>query len=192
MKKTVLAVALTLVAAFAQAHGGPGGPGAAGAMGPGGPGAAGEMGPGGPGRDGGEVIVAADGTAFVTQRMSTGTNTSTEQLIAISPAGAIAWKITLDSSHHGFVLSGSNLLTVAGTAPTSTTAASSKITALSTASGATAWTLTVDGLVRELRPFNSGTYAVVVIPATTTGGTATRKLVAISNSGPVLWSVTLN
>jgi hypothetical protein len=177
MKKTVLAVALTLVATLAQANGGPG---------------HGDQGLAGPGGDGGGITVAADGTALVTQSVSTGTNTYANQLVAITPAGAVAWKVTLDNGQRDFVVSGTNVITVTETAATSTTAASSKLTALSIASGTTAWTLTIDGVVRELRPFNNGVYAVVVTPAATSGATPTRKLVAISNSGAILWSVTLN
>ena len=49
----------------------------------------------------------------------------------------------------------------------------------------------IAGAALELRPFNNGTYAVVVTPAATTGGTATRSLVAIGNDGSILWTLAL-
>jgi hypothetical protein len=64
------------------------------------------------------------------------------------------------------------------------------LTALSTASGATAWTKSISGRV-ELFPFNSGTYAIVVVPAAKSGGTATRSLMGISNNGSTLFTLAL-
>jgi len=49
----------------------------------------------------------------------------------------------------------------------------------------------VDGLVSDIHPFSGGFYSVVVTPPATTGGSATRTLEAISNSGTVLWKVAL-
>ena len=67
----------------------------------------------------------------------------------------------------------------------------STVTARSTATGAVAWTATVNGRITDLEPFSGGTYAIVVTPATTSGGTATRSVVAFSNSGVKLWTVAL-
>ena len=60
---------------------------------------------------------------------------------------------------------------------------------LSLSTGAAAWTLAITGRVENLTPFSGGTYAVVIIPATTTGGTATRNLVAISSAGVITSTV---
>lgn len=178
MKRILIAtLAMMLTAGAALANGGGGG------RGPGG-------GPGGHDdggfQQGGNTIVAADGTLFVTRRVvDTATDTSTTQLVAITPAGATAWTATLTEGGH-FTLSGNNLLSVTSTA--TDTAVTSTVTARSTATGAVAWTATLNGRVTDLEPFSGGTYAIVVTPATTTGGTATRSVVALSNSGATLWS----
>ncbi|HKO01914.1 MAG TPA: hypothetical protein VJ032_09495 [Thermoanaerobaculia bacterium] len=176
MKKTVIAVLLCMVAAIAGANGPGAGHGGPGEMG-------GDHGPGG------ELIVGTDGTVYIFSETVSGTTISS-QVEAISSTGAVLWKATPSTRGH-FVLSGTNLISVATTQATTTTAASSTLTALSASSGTQAWTLTIDGIVTDLHPYSGGTYAIVVTPATTTGGTATRQLVAISNAGVVLWKTTL-
>jgi len=134
---------------------------------------------GGPG--GGEVLVASNGTVFITSVVrDSATETATTQIVAVTTSGAKAWTATLANGGR-LTLSGNNLLSVSdGT-----------ITAINTATGATAWTLTQSGRVMELEPFSGGTYAIVVTPAATSGAAATRSLIAISSSGTVLWSVSL-
>lgn len=179
MKRILIATLMTLMTAGAAlannggGHGGPGGPG----------------GFGDEGIHGGNTIVASDGTLFVTRRVvDTATSTSTTQLVAITPAGTTAWSITL-SDGGDFRLSGSNLLSV--TSSTTDNVITSTVTARSTATGAVAWTATVNGRITDLEPFSGGTYLIVVTPATTTGGTATRSVVALTNSGVKLWTVAL-
>ena len=177
MKRILIAtLAMLLTAGAALANGG-------GGRGPGGPG-----GPEG-GGPGGNAIVAADGTLFVTRRVvDTATNTSTTQLVAITTAGSTAWSVTLTDNGH-LRLSGSNLLSVSSSS--TDTAVTSTVTARSTATGAVAWTATLNGRVTDLEPFSGGTYAIVVTPAATTGGTATRSVVALSNSGATLWTASI-
>jgi hypothetical protein len=179
MKRILIAtLAMMLTAGAALANGGGGG------RGPGGPGGHDDG-----GFQGGNTIVAADGTLFVTRRVvDTATDTSTTQLVAITPAGTTAWTVTLTDGGH-FTLSGSNLLSVTSTA--TDTAVTSTVTARSTATGAVAWTATLNGRVTDLEPFSGGTYAIVVTPATTTDGTATRSVVALSNSGATLWTAAI-
>jgi len=177
MKNLSIALLFALISSAALAngggHGGPGGPG---------PGDFGDHG-------GGGALVAADGTIFLVSTVrDSATNTSTTTLKAISPSGSAKWSVTLTNPGR-LVLSGSNLLSVNDSSDSST--ASSTITAISISSGATAWTQTIPGRVQDLIPFNGGTYAVVVTPAATTGGTATRSLVAISDAGAVLWTITV-
>lgn len=163
----VLTLSLLLMAGAAYARGG-GRPG-----GPGGP-------EGGP--HGGNAIVASDGTIFVMRVVTdTATDTSSAQIVAVSSSGATLWTQTISEGRGPFILSGSNLLSVSEDA----------ITARSTATGAVAWTATVTGRVTDLEPFSGGTYAIVVTPPATEGGTPTRSLVAISNSGATLWTVAL-
>jgi hypothetical protein len=157
-----------------------------------GPGGGRGPGPGGPGPDGpggGNAIVLADGTLIVTRHIvDTATDTSTTQLIAITPAGTTAWTVTLADGGH-FTVSGSNLLSV--TSSVTDTAVTSTVSARSTATGAVAWTATVNGRITDLEPFSGGTYAIVVTPAATTGGTPTRSVVALSNSGATLWTLSI-
>ena len=178
MKKLTMAIAVMMFAALAFANGPDHG---------GGPGG----GPGDFGRPGG-FAVDSNGTIYLTVETAAGTSTTapTFAIKAISSTGATLWTSASFSGEH-FELVNSNLIGVSVTRQTSTTAASSTITALSTATGTQAWTLTVDGIVTDVHPFSGGFYAVVVMPPTTTGGTATRTLEAISNSGAVLWKVTL-
>jgi hypothetical protein len=180
MKRILIAVfALTLVTGAAFAQHGPGGPG----------GPAGDHGPGDRGPEGG-LIVGSDGTVFLIQPSSTSTSAAPSFTVkAIRSSGSTAWTATFNGPGH-LELSGSNLLQVSSTTASDGTV-SSTITAISAASGTVAWTRTLSGRVQELRPFSGGTYAVAVVPAATSGGTATRSLVAIGNDGSVLWTVSI-
>jgi len=175
MKKLSIAVAIMMVAAAAFANGpdhGPGGPG----------------GPGEPGGGGG-VIVDSNGTVYIDVLTAAGTSTTAPAFVlkAINSSGAVVWTSASMSGEHHFELANSNLISVSTTRATTTTAASSTITAISTATGTTAWTLTVDGIATDVHPFSGGIYTIVVTPPASSGGTATRTLEAISNSGTVLW-----
>jgi hypothetical protein len=172
----VLALSLLLTAGVASARGGGNG-------GHGGPGDGPDGGPG-------NALVASDGTIFVTRVVTdSATNTATTQIVAVSPAGATLWTQTLTNGRGHLVLSGSNLLSVSDSS--TDTATTSTITARSTATGAVAWTVTLNGHITDLEPFSGGTYVILVVPPATEGGTATRSLVAISNSGATLWTVAL-
>jgi hypothetical protein len=191
MKKVLTAAfAFLMVASIAAANGpghGPGGSGDMGGMRGDMGGMRGDMG-GGPG---GNLTVSSNGTVFLTSSTyDSATSTSTTTIKAISASGTVLWTKTLTNARGHFELSGSNLLNVSETAATDGTVTST-ITAISGATGATAWTKTVTGHVGSLTPFSGGTYAVVVVPASTTGGTATRSLIAISDSGATLWTLAL-
>jgi outer membrane protein assembly factor BamB len=179
MKKISIAVlALLMAATFAVAddHGHPGGPG-------GGP---------GPGRGfegDAHLNVAADGTVIVTRAAASSTTANPVSEVVAIRNGAIAWSATLPSPHAGVEISGSQVIEVIDSTATGATTPTTTLTALSISNGAQAWTLNITGRVANLTPFSGGTYAVVIVPATTTGGTATRNLVAISSSGTVLSTV---
>src|SRR5205814_4312807 len=163
-------VALTMIAAAALAHEGGGGRGNEGY--------------------GDDAIVASNGTIFITSStIDTGTRTSTTTIKAISSSGAVMWTATLTNAGR-LELSGSNLIATNSTSASDGTV-STTLTAISTSSGSVAWTRTLNGRVTSLEPFSAGTYAIVVVPATTSGGSATRSLVAIGNDGSVLWTVSL-
>lgn len=175
--KKVFAVffAVSMLAAVALANEGHGG-------GPIGPGAA-FAGP-----EGG-LTVGSDGTVYLTST-TVANNVATTTIKAVRSTGTVAWTATITGRGH-FTLSGSNLLTVSEPAPASGETVTSTITAISTLSGATAWTRTITGRVGQLHPFSGGTYAEVIVPAATSGGTATRSLVAIGNDGAVLWTLAI-
>src|SRR5438067_2948976 len=176
MKKTGIAVlALLMIATFAVAndHGAPG---------PGGPGG---HGPGG----GGYFDVADDGTVIITRAAASSTAASPVAEVVAIRNGAIAWTSTLPSVHTEVEPSGTQVLEAYDTTATGATTPTTTIKALSLSNGAAAWTLGITGRVENLTPYSGGTYAVVIIPATTTGGTATRNLVAISSTGAVTSTV---
>lgn len=145
-----------------------------------------DHGPGGPGGFGGPAIIGSDGTVYVTKASST---SGSVDIVAIRSTGATAWTATI-SDHGRLLLSDGNLLSVSDNRNTDGTFTST-ITAISTASGTVAWTKTLAGLADPVGTFNGGTYLNVVVPAATQGGTATRSLVALSNSGTVLWTTAL-
>jgi len=173
MKRFFIAtIAVTMLASIANANQG-GGPGR-----------------GGEGYDDSAAIVASNGTVFVTSSViDTSTQTSTTTIKAINSSGSMIWTATLSNSRR-LELSGSNLISTNQTTASDGTV-STTLTAISTSSGSMAWTRTLSGRVTFLEPFSAGTYAIVVVPATTSGGSATRSLVAIGNDGTVLWTVSL-
>ncbi len=185
MKRVLIAfLAVMMIAGAAFAQGGA--PGGGRRPGQGGPGGGGEeRGPGG------NVIVADNGTVFAVadDPGDLQAPSPSMEIKAISTTGATLWTSTLSNRRGRLVLSGSNLLSVSDSSTDA--AASSTITAISTASGATAWTLNITGRITDLEPYSGGTYAVVVTPAATDDAPPTRSLVAISNSGTVLWSASL-
>jgi hypothetical protein len=160
-KVSVVFVALLMVAAVASAQHG------------GGPGRDGEHGPGG------NAIVGSDGTIYITNGTA---------ITAVRSTGTVAWTATLSTAGH-VTLSDGNLIVENATRASDRTVTTT-LTAISTASGATAWTKTINGHA-ELFPFSGGTYAIVVVPPTTSGGTATRSLIGISNSGSTLFTLAL-
>jgi hypothetical protein len=180
MKKTsalFFAMMIVAAAAFAQ-HGGPG---------PehGGPGGPGDFGHG----PGGGAIVGSDGTIFiVSESVDTSNHTVTQTIKAVTPTGTVAWTVTPSAAGH-IILSDGNLI-VESASRASDGTVTTTLTAISTASGATAWTKTITGHV-ELHPFSGGTYAIVTVPATSSGGSATRSLIGISNSGSTLFTLAL-
>ncbi|HKO56669.1 MAG TPA: hypothetical protein VJ276_12390, partial [Thermoanaerobaculia bacterium] len=140
-------------------------------------------------REGGaDLLVGSSGTVYIVRESAS--TADTYELVGISSTGSTLFTVNIGASRQHFELSGSNLLSVASTTAADGTI-SSTITARSGSTSAVVWTRTLAGRVGELTPFNGGTYAVVTVPATTSGGTVTRSLVAIGNDGAVLWTVAL-
>jgi hypothetical protein len=180
MKKTITAVLALMMAAtiaVANDHGGP----------PAGPG-----GPAGPGRGvegDGHLSVAADGTVVVVRAAASSTTANPVAEVIAIRGGAIAWSATLPSPHSDVEISGSQVIEVTDTTASGASSPTTTLTALALSNGAQAWTLNITGRVADLNPYNGGTYAVVIVPAATTGGTPTRNLVAISSTGTVTSTV---
>jgi hypothetical protein len=179
---SIVTLALLMLAAVASAHDG-GGQGAP----PLPPGM--DLGMGGDFGHGGGLIVGSDGTVYISK--TTGTSGAfTTTVTAVRTTGTTAWTATLPSGARGLLLSGNNLITSSETVATDGSVTTT-LTAISTASGSTAWTKTISGRAEPAGTFNGGTYVVVVVPATTSGGTATRSLVALGNDGSTLWTISL-
>jgi hypothetical protein len=146
----------------------------------------------GQGLETGNLTVASDGTVFINRDIvDTTANTVSTQIEAVRSTGTVAWTVTIAGDHDHLLLSGSNLIFASESTAADGTI-STTLTALSTTSGAQAWTRTLSGRVTSLTPFNGGTYAVVVVPAATSGAAATRSLVAIGNDGSVLFTLSLS
>lgn len=178
-KKIIVVLALMMAATMAVAndHGAP----------PAGPG-----GPGGPGRGvegDGHLSVATDGTVVVVRAAASSTTANPVAEVIAIRGGAIAWSATLASPHSDVEISGSQVIEVTDTTASGASSPTTTLTALALSNGAQAWTLNITGRVADLTPYSGGTYAVVIIPAATTGGTPTRNLVAISSSGTVTSTV---
>src|SRR5947207_13077150 len=141
------------------------------------------------GGPGGDAIVGSDGNIYLSSVIvDTTANTATQTIKAVSPAGTVVWTATLSAAGHPTLSDGNLIVEHASRASDGTV--TTTLTAIATASGATAWTKTINGHV-ELFPFSGGTYAMVVVPPTTSGGTATRSLIGISNGGSTLFTLAL-
>jgi hypothetical protein len=180
MKKAAIAVMSFLMIAtlaVADGHGGPGGQG--------GPGGAGL-----PGHDGGgRLNVAADGTVIVVRATAASTASNPAAEIVAIRNGAVAWTAALPSVRTDVEISGAEVIEITDTTASGATTPTTKLTALSTTNGAQSWTLNVNGRVTDVTPYSGGTYAVVIVPAATTGGTASRTLISINTSGVITSSV---
>ena len=181
MKKlSIVFLALMMVATIASAqHGGGPGP----EHGHGGPG---DFGPGGPGA--GPLSLGSDGSIYLSKVTETSTDVYTTTITAVRPAGTVAWTATVNAAAHVIVSDG-NVIAESGVRNSDGTFTTT-LTAFSAATGAVAWTKTLSGHA-QLIPFSGGTYAIVTIPATTSGGAATRSLIGISNSGTTLFTLAL-
>jgi hypothetical protein len=139
--------------------------------------------------DNGDAIVGPDGTLYLESTTVT-SGVATTKVTAIRPSGAVAWTATVTGEEH-LILSGTNLISVTETRATDGTFTST-LSAISATTGAPAWTRALSGRVLRLEPFSGGTYAIVVTPATTSGGTATRSVVGIGSDGSVLFTTAIS
>lgn len=143
-----------------------------------------------PGIEGdGRLNVASDGTVVITRAAASSTRSKPVAEVVAIRNGAIAWSATLPSPRTDVELSDSQVIEVTDSTSSGASAPTTSLTALSVSTGAQVWTLAITGRVNDLTPFSGGTYVVVVVPATTTGGKPTRDLVAISSTGTILSTV---
>jgi hypothetical protein len=182
MKKlAVVFLALMMVATLASAqHGGGPGP----EHGHGGPGGPGDL--RGPGA--GPLSLGSDGSIYLSKVTETAEDVYTTTITAVRPAGTVAWTATVNAAAHVIVSDG-NVIAESGTRNSDGTFTTT-LNAFSASTGAAAWTKTINGRA-QLVPFSGGTYAIVTVPATTSGGAATRSLIGISNSGTTLFTLAL-
>jgi outer membrane protein assembly factor BamB len=160
----------------------------------------GMRGPGGPGGpNGGRLVVASDGKALLVQHTAAASSTSapTIELVAVNPAGVVAWTWTSPAGIRDIALV-SNLVVVSvggQAATTSTTAVADQLIALNLASGTQAWAASVDGNPGQVTATSNG-FLVVVHKVTAATGTATqptvtRSLVSYDLAGKVVWTLAL-
>jgi len=213
MKIKALAVAvLTLSmagAAFAQSstveRGGMGGNGSGSGTGNGtGMGTGAGNGPRGDGMGGfPDVLVAADGNAYLLRHVETDA-VGQFAVVSIRPSGAFGWTYKLPTLGMAqLVLAGTNVVAIqvsggTGASGTTPSAIVSKLTGISQASGTALWTRDIDGHASSAVAFSGGLYLTVVKPAAGATGTPApgsgmgeKSLVAVSNDGVILWTLKL-
>jgi len=215
IKTLISATALMLVAAtgYAQrSHGPVGGSSNSGGMGYGMDGGMGDM----------SLVVAPDGTLITTSvAIDATTNTYKSSVVAVGPNGAIVWRWAAPNGVHRLELAGNIVLVSTGPMGYDTTTFNPELTALSLSNGSIAWKLSLPGIAMAIEPSATMIYALTIQPQPaqgsgstgtggmggmgggqhgppTGGGTGTgmmngaRTLVAISNSGVILWKLDLN
>jgi outer membrane protein assembly factor BamB len=157
------------------------------------------------------LTVGPDGVAY-TLRVSAATTEEDPSfdVVAIRPAGTIAWTTTIKGVATLLELSGNVVLVATGSGGmgmsrgTDTAEAGSfRLTALDAATGSSRWQLDLDGLAAAIEPFPGGVYAVIVRQDGTgvgdgmhdgSNGTILmkRSVAAIDDAGELLWSINLN
>ena len=142
-----------------------------------------------------DVAVGSDGTVFVV-RTSSRSDGSGYELAAVRPTGSVSWTAAL--ANRGAMSIAANdttaFVTSFGTSGTfPNLSLKSVLQGFSVASG-TPFTVELDGIAMSLATFKDGAY-VVEVTAGTGGMPMTgfgRKLVSVSNSGHVNWTLPLD
>ncbi len=160
------------------------------------------MGPGGgrgPGFHGAPVVVAPDGTALYVKSSTTtsgSTTTRTEELVAINSSGAVAWTWTPTGAIRGFAFSGAAVAVAVVPQPSSPGASvTSSVVSLVLATGTQAWSASLNGVVGELKATPTGflcTVSTFIAGSGTSRGSVSRALVALDNTGKILWTTPLD
>jgi outer membrane protein assembly factor BamB len=152
------------------------------------------------------LTIGNDGVAYVVRASDASTpENRVMELIAIRPAGTVAWTVKLDGQMLQIALA-DNLVLVAASdhamGMRDRDAAdddASSLTAISTSTGSRQWQTRLDGRAIELKPVATGVYAITAkrggsddadIPLASSE--MTRSLVSIDRTGKVLWTLKLN
>jgi hypothetical protein len=129
----------------------------------------------------GGPLVADDGTVFVIQPViaSGATTPSGMEVVAVAPAGAVAWRHTLGLGAHDLAIAGDLVLVAVGGkgqqgSASGQTAATSTVVALQLTDGLEVWSATVDGNAVSLSVGGGNIYVLTVTPqAQTAAGAGT-------------------
>ncbi len=173
----------------------------------------------GEGMSGMSLLVAPDGTVItVSATLDATTSSYTSSVVAVNASGSVAWRWAAPNGMHRLELAGNLVLVSAGGIANGgpTTATDSELTALSLSDGSVAWKATLPGIAVAIESSATQIYALVMDPQATgsgsgmgggmggghqgppgsgTGGTmmnGARTLVALSQSGVILWKLELN
>lgn len=156
------------------------------------------------------LIVDKDGVAYTLRTSTTPTQASPYvDVIAIRPAGTVAWARRVDGWMTRLELSGNLVLVASGSGDMGMDGnltdddEASVLYALSAASGEVQWKVDLEGLVMSIEPFPGGTYVVAVKHDRDDAGSGMhngsngtmsmdRSIAAIDNDGKLLWSLDLN
>ena len=131
---------------------------------------------------GNDLAVGPDGTVYVVRRSTfTGVDHKSE-LAAIAPSGAILWHALVPNAQHFSVLAGNDTIYVVSFTNRS------EIDFYSALTGTPLGAVFTDGVVSDVTPYDGGIYVVNGSAA----GSADRKLLSISNSGKLNWTLPLD
>jgi hypothetical protein len=145
------------------------------------------------------ITVGPDATVYVVRHASG--STSAFELAAVRPTGAVAWTASLDTTGAATIALNNTTVFVASFGTTGTfpnLSVKSQLQGFSAASGAKLFTVALDGVAIDLEPFTDGAYAVEMTVPTTMPGMGngmnllSRKLLSVSNSGTVNWTLALD
>jgi hypothetical protein len=118
-------------------------------------------------------VVAADGTVLVFQPVADpeAATPGGIELVAVTPAGVVAWRATLGTGVHDLALAGNLVVFTqsatpgAGGGTDTPVAATSTVTALQLANGVEAWSTELDGNAASVTPAGDRIYVKVVEPS---------------------------
>ena len=146
------------------------------------------------------LTIGSDGVAYVIRASDASTpEKRVMELVAIRPAGTLAWSVKLDGQMPQIALVDDLVLVAADDGAVGMDDDTSLLTAISAATGSRQWQTRLDGHVVDMKPAGTGVYAVIAkrdggddadTPMEPSG--MTRALVSIDRTGRVLWTMNLD